>query len=249
MEQFRKRPVEDLPHVEASNMHPSESYFHFSFAHYYNPENMNFGVLRVLNDDAVKPHSGFGTHPHRDMEIFSYVVDGKLSHRDSAGNLEILSRGHAQSISAGTGLTHSELNEQNDWCRFLQIWILPERGNLPVRYDFHKFPPEDRENKLLHILSSAENRNQAPLYVCQDINIYVSELTEAGKRVSFELNKGRQAYIFCIEGSVDINQHHALGERDALEVIGETQIDFTLASEQAHCIIIEMQQEKPLQIV
>jgi redox-sensitive bicupin YhaK (pirin superfamily) len=178
------------------------------------------------------------------MEIFSYVVDGKLSHRDSAGNLEFLSRGHAQSISAGTGLTHSELNEEDDWCRFLQIWILPESRNLPVRYDFHKFSLEDRENRLLHIVSSSKNRDQAPLYVCQDINIYVSELTEQSKHVSFELNKGRQAYIFCFEGSVDINENHVLAERDSLEVVGETQIDLTLASEQAHSIIIEMQQEK-----
>ncbi len=240
MEQFKIRPAADLHFAKGGDMHPADTYFHFSFAGYYDPDNMNFGVLRVLNDDAVKPRSGFETHPHRDMEIFSYVVDGKLTHRDSAGNLEVLGRGHVQSISAGTGLTHSELNEEDDWCRFLQIWILPERKDLPIRYDFHKFSPEDRKNKLLQIVSGSKNKSRAPLYVCQDVNVYVSELTEKGAGLSFELDQGRQAYVFCFEGSVGINQRHALGERDSLEAVGETKIDFTLASDQAHFIIIEM---------
>ncbi len=242
MEQFKKRPAADLHFSEAGDMHPADTYFHFSFADYYDPNNMNFGVLRVLNDDAVRPHSGFHTHPHSDMEIFSYVVDGKLTHRDSAGNLEILGRGHVQSISAGTGLTHSELNEEDDWCRFLQVWIMPDRRNLPIRYDFHKFSPEDRNNKLLRIISSPGNESKAPLYVCQDVNVHVSELTEKDAGVSFELDQGRQAYVFCFEGSLDINRAHALGERDSLEVVGETRIDFRLASDQAHFIIIEMKQ-------
>ena len=121
MKKYKKINAEDLHYLEATDMHPANTYFHFSFANYYDPKNMNFGVLRVINDDEVKPNTGFGTHPHHDMEIFSYIVAGKLTHRDSAGNHEVLSRGHVQCISAGTGVTHSELNEQNDWCRFLQI--------------------------------------------------------------------------------------------------------------------------------
>ena len=205
---------------------------------------MNFGVLRVLNDDNVKPKSGFETHPHSDMEIFSYIVAGKLTHRDSAGNHEVLSRGHVQCISAGMGLTHSELNEQDDWCRFLQIWILPEARSLPIRYDLHKFTFDDRNNKLLQIISSSINKDLAPLYVCQDINAYVSELTVKDKSISFILNEGRQAYIFCFEGSININQYPALNERDSLKIFGQANIEFTLASDKAHFIIIEMQQEK-----
>jgi redox-sensitive bicupin YhaK (pirin superfamily) len=236
--------AENLHYLEASDMHPANTYFHFSFANYYDPENMNFGVLRVINDDNVKPNSGFGTHPHRDMEIFSYIVAGKLTHRDSAGNHEVLSRGHVQCISAGTGVTHSELNEQNDWCRFLQIWILPEAKNLPVRYDFHKFSLEDRNNKLLQIISGSKNKNLAPLYICQDINVYTSELTVKDKSISFILNEGRQAYIFCFEGSININQYPSLKERDSLKIYGQANMEFALTSDKAHFIIIEMQQEK-----
>jgi redox-sensitive bicupin YhaK (pirin superfamily) len=244
MEQFKKINAEDLHYLEASDMHPANTYFHFSFANYYDPKNMNFGVLRVINDDNVKPNSGFGTHPHRDMEIFSYIVAGKLTHRDSAGNHEVLSRGHVQYISAGTGVTHSELNEQNDWCRFLQIWILPEAKNLPVRYDLHKFSFEDRNNKLFQIISGSKNKDLALLYICQDINVYVSELTVKDKSVSFILNEGRQAYIFCFEGSININQYPSLKERDSLKIYGQANMEFTLTSDKAHFIIIEMQQEK-----
>ncbi len=244
MKKHKKINAEDLHYLEASDMHPANTYFHFSFADYYDSKNMNFGVLRVVNDDNVKPHSGFGTHPHRDMEIFSYVVSGKLTHRDSAGSHEILGRGHVQCISAGSGVTHSELNEQDDWCRFLQIWILPEAKNLPVRYDLNKFSFEDRNNKLLQIISSSKNKDLAPLYICQDINVYVSELTEKDKSISFVLNEGRQAYIFCFEGSINIDQYPSLKERDSLKAYGPANMEFTLASDKAHFIIIEMREDK-----
>jgi len=242
MEKYKKINAEDLHYLEASNMHPANTYFHFSFANYYDPENMNFGVLRVLNDDNVKPNNGFGTHPHRDMEIFSYIVSGKLSHRDSAGNHDVLSRGHVQCISAGTGIMHSELNEQNDWCRFLQIWITPQTKNLPIRYDIHKFSFKQRNNRLLQIISGSENKNLAPLYVCQDVNVYVSELTEKNS-VSFTLSETRQAYVFCFEGSININEYPSLKERDSLKIYGQANMEFTLASDKAHFMIIEMAQE------
>ncbi len=240
MKKYEKIERENLQYLEASDMHPANTYFHFSFARYRDPNNMNFGVLRVLNDDNVKPHSGFNTHPHNNMEIFSYVVGGKLTHRDSVGNHEILSRGHVQCISAGTGVTHSELNEQDDWCRFLQIWILPEATNLPVRYDLHKFSFEDSTNNLLQIISSSKNKDQAPLYVCQDINAYVSELTEKDRDVSFIINEGRQAYVYCFEGSMSINEYPSLRERDSLKIYGKTNLEFALTSDKAHFIIIEM---------
>ncbi len=240
MRNHQEKKAEDLHYLKASDMHPADTYFHFSFANYYDPKNMNYGVLRVLNDDNVKPHNGFDTHPHSEMEIFSYVVDGKLTHRDSAGNHEVLSRGDAQCISAGTGVTHSELNEQDDWCRFLQIWIIPESRGLPVRYDLHRFSPEDRENKLLRIISSAANRDGASLYVCQDINVYVSELTDSGARVSYVLSENCQAYIYCFEGGVDIEGRPSLAERDSLRVRGAASLEFSLAADKAHFIIIEM---------
>ncbi len=240
-----KTKAEDLHYLEASNMHPADTYFHFSFAGYHDPKNMKYGVLRVLNDDNVKPHSGFETHPHSEMEIFSYIVDGKLTHRDSAGNHEILSRGDVQCISAGTGVTHSELNEQDGWCRFLQIWILPESRGLPVRYDLHRFSPEDRENKLLHIIASPANRGSAPLYVCQDIDVHVSELTERGARVSHVLNGDRQAYIYCFEGGVDVDGYASLAERDSLRVDGQAGLEFSLITDKAQFIVIDMPLENP----
>ncbi len=244
MKKYEKINAKDLHHLEASNMHPANTYFHFSFADYYDPKNTNFGVLRVINDDNVKPNSGFDTHPHSNMEIFSYVVNGKLTHRDSAGNHEVLSRGHVQCISAGKGVTHSELNEQNDWCRFLQIWILPEATDLPVRYDIHKFSLEDRKNNLLQIISGSKNKNQALLYVNQDINAYVSELDDKNKKITFNLNKGRQAYIYCFEGDISIEGFPSLKERDSFKIYGESNLKFSLASDKAHFIIIEMEQEK-----
>lgn len=244
MKKYEKINGKDLHYLEASDMHPANTYFHFSFANYHDPKNMNFGVLRVMNDDNVKPRSGFTTHPHSNMEIFSYVVDGKLTHRDSVGNHEVLSRGHVQCISAGTGVTHSELNEQDGWCRFLQIWILPEATNLPVRYDLHKFSLADRKNNLLQIISSSKDKGQAPLYVCQDISAYVSELTEKDKDISFVLNEGRQAYIYCFEGGIYVDGFPSLRKRDSLKIYGKANLVFRLASDRAHFIIIEMQQEK-----
>ena len=244
MKKYEKINGEDLHYLEASDMHPANTYFHFSFAKYYNPENMNFGDLRVLNDDNVKPHSGFQTHPHSNMEIFSYVVSGKLNHRDSAGNSEVLNRGHVQCISAGTGVTHSEFNEQDYWCRFLQIWILPEAKNLPVRYDIHKYSVEDRKNNLLQIISSSKNKGQSPLYVCQDINAYVSELDNKNKKITFNLDENRQAYVYSFEGDINVDRFPSLKERDALKIYGKTNLDIMLASDKAHFIIIEMSQEK-----
>jgi len=243
MKKYEKINAEDLHYLEASDLHPANTYFHFSFANYYDPKNMSFGVLRVINDDDVKPGSGFSTHPHNNMEIFSYVIDGKLTHRDSAGNYEVLGRGNVQCISAGTGVTHSELNEQVDWCRFLQIWITPDSKDLAVRYDFHKYSFSERKNKLLQIMSSSKHKDRAPLYIHQDINAYVSELTEKDANISYVLDEDRQAYVYCFEGIINIDQLPSLGERDSLKIYGNTDLDIKLASENAHFIIIELPQE------
>jgi len=241
MNNYKKINAETLYFSEASNMHPANTYFHFSFANYRDPRNENFGVLRVLNDDEVKPNSGFTTHPHNNMEIFSYVVNGKLTHRDSTGNLEVLSRGHVQYISAGTGLSHSELNEQDDWCRFLQIWILPEERNLPIQYIIHKYSYEERENKFLQIISGSKSKTKAPINLKQDVNAYVSELTNKSETLSFELDNDRQTYIYCFEGGLNLNNYPSLGEKDSLKIFGQAKIEFTLTTDKAHFIIIEMQ--------
>jgi redox-sensitive bicupin YhaK (pirin superfamily) len=238
----QKISASELYYLPSSSMHPANTRFHFSFANYYNPTRMNFGALRVLNDDDVTPHSGFGRHPHRDMEIVSYIVKGQLTHWDSVTNIEeTIGRGHVQAISAGSGIWHSELNKQNDWCRFLQIWIMPSKKGGPVRYHHQQFELQERENKLLHIVGNPKNKNTSPLYLNSDVNLYVSELTDSRAIVEFELKPGRQAYINCIEGSVHIEGYPSLNERDSLELSAAGKIDFSLQGSHAHFIILEME--------
>lgn len=211
-----------------------KSKFHFSFAGYHNPENINFGTLRVINDDLVKSGTGFDTHPHRDMEIISYVIDGELTHGDSMGNRSTLSRGHVQYMSAGTGVYHSEHNLGDETLRFLQIWIIPNERGYDPNYGDYKFNWDDRKNKWLNIVSSKEG--DAPIKINQDSNIFVLELDE-DKEIDFKVGKNRQAYMVQIEGSSDIN-NTILNTRDALEI---TEEDIKIkALKNSHFLIIEM---------
>ncbi len=246
---YRKIPAGQLHYLEASEHHPANTWFHFSFANYYNRDNMNFGVLRVFNDDDVTPWGGFDKHGHREMEIVSYVVRGELTHWDSATNVEnTLGRGHVQIVTAGNGVMHSELNRHDGWTRFLQIWILPPQKGLAVRYKAKKFAPGDRINKLAHIVGNIANKDQAPLYLNQDVNFYVSEITSKEAKIPFALKKGRQAYINNFEGSVEIKGLgnkglETLDERDSIEIVGPAELEFTSKEGHAHFIIIEMGQE------
>jgi redox-sensitive bicupin YhaK (pirin superfamily) len=223
-----------------------DSHFHFSFADYHNPDNIRFGVLRVLNDDMVQPDTGFDMHPHRDMEILSYVVEGELTHADSMRNRQTLARGQVQYMSAGTGVTHSEHNRGQGVLRFLQIWILPDKkGYTPnygdYRFGDYRFTLEDRENVWLPIATAVENReSKAPVHMHADINIYATILT-GGKALDFPVGKDRQAYLVMIEGEADINGIR-VAQRDGMEIVEEniacTPDDF------AHILIIEMAKEQ-----
>ena len=242
--QYRHIDGQTLHYLPASSVHPADTHFHFSFANYFDPQRVRFGALRVLNDDDVLPHSGFGQHPHRDMEIVSYVVDGELTHWDSATDKEaVLERGHVQTVTAGSGVWHSELNQHSGHTRFLQIWILPPARGLPVRYENHRFGEADRRNKLLHIVGSMSSPGDAPLRLNQDVNLHVSELTDPQAQVKFSLKPGRQAYINNFEGAVRIAGLPTLRERDALEVVGPAELTFSPADGHAHFIIIEMAHE------
>ncbi len=211
-----------------------QSVFHFSFANYYNPKNMNFGPLRVINDDLIEAGKGFALHSHKDMEIISYVVDGELNHGDSMGNENTIKRGHVQYMSAGTGVSHTEYNYGEDTSRFLQIWIIPEEEGLSPNYGDHRFDWNDRKNKWLQIVSST--KGNAEIKINQDANIYVIELDEE-KEIDFKVGKGRQAYLVQIEGSSDINGL-ILNDRDALEIVEE---DITIKSKDlSHILVIEM---------
>lgn len=237
----QKINASELYSLSSSQLHPANSRFHFSFANYNEPSRMGFGALRVLNDDDVKPRSGFGRHPHKDMEIISYVVKGKLTHWDSVTKKEeTIGRGHVQAISAGNGVWHSEMNKQGDWCRFLQIWIMPPKRGGAVRYNHKGFSLADRENKLLHIVGNPKNKGTSPLYINTDVNLYASEITDSYSSVEFDLKPGRQAYITCIEGSMHVDGYPALNERDSLELKVAGKVNFSLKGKHAHFIIIEM---------
>ncbi len=210
------------------------SHFHFSFAEYYNPGNMNFGVMRVLNDDLIAPHTGFDTHPHHDMEIISYIVDGTLTHADSMRNEHELTRGEVQYMSAGTGVYHSEHNKGDTTTRILQIWILPDRQGHTPNYGELRFDWDARKGKWLHMVSS--KAGTAPVKINQDANFYSLFLAE-GKQASFDVAEDRQAYLVQIEGESIINDIY-FHERDALESIGES-LSLTAAKD-SHYLVIEM---------
>jgi redox-sensitive bicupin YhaK (pirin superfamily) len=214
-----------------------DSHFHFSFAEYYNPKNIQFGVLRVINDDMVEPGMGFDTHPHENMEIISYVVDGELTHGDSMGNKQTLTRGQVQYMSAGTGVLHSEYNLNKTGLRFLQIWILPDKNGYTPNYGDYRFAFEDRRDTWLPVASGTENKtSKAPIRIHADINAYAAVVSK-GKKLEFETAKDRQAYLVLIEGSAMVNNIE-MSMRDAIEI---TEENITIsAGEDAHLLIIEM---------
>lgn len=217
-----------------SNLGWLRSIFHFSFAEYYNPNNINFGMLRVINDDLVAPGTGFDLHPHQNMEIISYVVDGELTHGDSMGNKSTITRGHVQYMSAGTGVYHSEQNLADQPLRFLQIWIIPDKTGYTPSYGDYRFEWNDRHNQWLHMVSS--KAGDAPIKINQDMNVYALEL-EKDKEISFLVAAGRQAYMVQVEGRSAVNGVE-LGTRDALEIVEE---DIQIkASETTHVVILEM---------
>lgn len=221
-----------------SNLGWLESRFHFSFAEYRDPNNINFGVLRVLNDDIIHPKSGFNTHPHNNMEIISYIIEGEISHKDSMGNKEVLKRGEVQYLSAGTGITHAEYNEHTSKdLRLLQIWIIPPKRDLTPLYGSYKFKELESKNHFLNIVSSYAGH--AKIKIHQDVNIYVTQLDKS-KSLEFYLNDNRQIYFVQIEGTSTINGvtlHHG----DAMKIKDENYLCIHAVSN-SHFLFIEMSQ-------
>ena len=203
-----------------------KSRFHFSFAEYSNHANSNFGVLRVMNDDLVQPHRGFGTHPHANMEIVTYIVHGALTHQDSTGTKESLGRGSVQFMTAGTGIRHSEFNHGDQPLRFVQTWIVPTRSGLKPNYGSYEGQKEERCNQMKHLVSSVEDpAASAPVKINQDVDAYASEL-ELGRTVSLELGSDQQAYLVCLEGTVAVNGKE-LQKYDGCEIVGGGPLEIT----------------------
>jgi hypothetical protein len=175
----------------------------FSFGHYYDPQHMGFGPLRVINEDRVSPGGGFDTHGHRDMEIVSYVLDGALEHKDSIGTGSVIRPGDVQRMSAGTGVRHSEFNHsQSAPVHFLQIWLLPEQEGLKPSYEQKNFTPSEKQGKLRLIVS--RDGRDGSVTIHQDASIYAAVLKE-GDKLTHTLKTGRKAWVQIIRGSLDLN--------------------------------------------
>jgi quercetin 2,3-dioxygenase len=175
----------------------------FSFGDYHDPSHMGFRALRVINEDRVQPAKGFGTHPHQDMEILSYVLEGGLAHKDSLGTGSIIRPGDVQRMSAGTGVTHSEFNASStEPVHFLQIWLLPEQRNIAPGYEQKQFPEAARKGRL-QLVASRDGR-EGSLTVHQDVAVY-DALLAPGERAQLPLAGGRHAWVQVARGSVKLN--------------------------------------------
>jgi hypothetical protein len=198
------------------------SFHTFSFADYYDPANMGFRALRVINEDRVDPGQGFGTHSHRDMEIVSYVLEGELSHKDSMGNGSVMRPGDVQRMSAGTGVRHSEFNPSStNGVHFLQIWIMPDRAGYPPSYEQKSFSEEERAGKLRLVASNDGKDGSVTLH--QNARLYAGTFG-AGEQASYELGDGRHAWVHVARGSLTV-QGEKLEAGDAAAIDDAGRID------------------------
>ncbi len=203
---------------------------HFSFASYYDQVRMGFGALRVINDDIIQAGSGFDTHPHKDMEIITYVREGAITHRDSHGNEGRTEAGDVQVMSAGTGIQHSEFNLENRETRLFQIWIEPNIHGVEPRWDSHIFPKEAR-NDTLALLVSGDG--QAPLYIHQDAYIYAGKIM-ANNMVEQVIK--HQAYLLVSEGELEVDGN-TLTKGDGVAVTEQASVSIKAASDSEVLII------------
>ena len=210
--------------------------WHFSFGDYYDEENMNWGPLRVFNDDVIKGGGGFGAHPHKDMEIVTYVIDGVLEHQDNLGHKAQLKAGEVQMMSAGTGIVHAEYNpSKTEPVHLLQLWIMPRKKNLPPRWDQRPYDLAQRTGKLLPVISSGDVPNTMP--IDQDATIYVSHL-KTGTSVTHESAPKRRAYLFVINGELDVNGQ-TLKQGDQARIADEPALRLT-ASQESEIILLDL---------
>lgn len=206
----------------------------FSFSHYYNPERMSFGVLRVLNDDTVAAGMGFGTHPHDNMEIISIPLEGDLEHKDSMGNATIIRNGDIQIMSAGTGVSHSEYNKNKDkQVKFLQIWVIPDKRGAKPRYDQITLNATDRHNKLQQIVSPSPD--DAGVWINQNAWFHLGKF-DKGTAVEYAIkDKANGVYAFILSGDVTINGQQlntrdgfGVWNTDKLDIVANSQVEFLL---------------------
>jgi redox-sensitive bicupin YhaK (pirin superfamily) len=217
---FKRRPADERGKADFGWLKSAHS---FSFGQYYDPKHLGFGNLIVINDDLVAGDKGFGQHPHRNAEIFSYVLGGALEHKDSLGNGSVVSEGGVQYMSAGSGVTHSEFNpSQTDQMRFLQVWLLPEVEDTKPAYDTIELTSADKDGKLKLFLS--KDGRDGSMKTQADASVYAAELN-AGQAISQNLRAGRKGWVQVAGGSVSVNGI-TLNKGDGLAIVGSGTLIF-----------------------
>ena len=229
------RPAHERGHFDHGWL---DSYHTFSFADYWDPRHMNFGPLRVINEDRVAPAMGFPTHPHRDMEIITYVLEGELSHKDSMGNGSTMRPGEVQRMSAGTGVRHSEFNSSDTTpLHLLQIWIIPSADGFPPSYEQKEFPTAEKLNRL-RIVASPDGA-EGSVAIHQDARVYASVLEKA-KAVQHEVAPDRKMWIQVARGAVVVNGRE-LRQGDGAGIQNEPTLEITGASDSpAEILLFDM---------
>lgn len=209
----------------------------FSFAHFYHPERMNFGALRVLNDDTIAPGKGFGTHPHDNMEIITIPLKGDLEHKDSMGNIGTIDEGEIQVMSAGTGVYHSEYNKNHDQpINLLQLWVMPKKRDVTPRYDQKSVRELKKDNAFYQVLSP--NADDDGMWIHQDAWFHLGQFDRSTSTQYAIKKEGNGVYVFTIEGELEV-EGHRLHERDALGVWETKEISFQIKP-QSKILLVEV---------
>jgi len=213
-----------------------DTYHSFSFADYYDPQNMGFRDLRVINEDFIEAAQGFPTHGHRDMEIITYVINGEISHRDSMGNGETIHPHEVQRMTAGTGVLHSEYSSPTDRTHLLQIWILPEKQNLQPGYEQKVFAPEEKQGKLR--LVASKGGDDGSVHINQDVRLYASILS-GGEVVTHALAESRHAWVQLISGLLEVNGE-TLQPGDGAAVSEETELRLKAGDDRTEFLLFDL---------
>ena len=229
----RIRPSEARGHANHGWL---DTYHSFSFANYYDPKHMGFRDLRVINEDWISAGKGFGAHPHNDMEIITYIVDGELSHRDSTGREATIKKDDVQRMSAGTGVVHSEYNNSKAPVHLLQIWIMPEADALPASYEDRTFPRAEKQNRLRLIAS--HGGREGSTRINQDASVYAS-LLDSGKSLDLDLKPGRHAWVQLVNGELDVNGTQ-LKKGDGAAISNETKLKLASVSGEAEFLVFDL---------
>ncbi len=226
--------------IEAKDRHFSDfgwlkTYWLFSFSNYFDPHNIQFGALRVFNDDIVEPGAGFPTHPHEEMEIITIVLDGEMTHQDSMENKAVIQAGDVQRMSAGTGLTHSEFNFAETPVHFYQIWIFPDKAGLKPTYDQRTYDPSQWKNRLFPVASGQNLQNVVTFHT--DATIYRCDL-DKGQEITFHGTQGRRIFVYLTKGRLSVNGQK-IGEKDQARIDTEEPLVLD-AGQDAELILIDV---------